>query len=173
MIVEEESKRDGFPASMKLETFENRLALFAAYMTMGLISKKMTSHYYQAFSEGGYYGYEETPFLKYLKLKDYPLSIFAMEPTIFNGKFRQDEKKWSETKMEKVIFINGDNDPWAVYKIEPATDLDNLQVMVTNANHTLKLKDLPNEDYKNVMLKLNIWLDLNLNVNRSPDESQK
>lgn len=57
MIVEEESKRDGFPASMKLDTFEDRLTLFAAYMTMGLISKKMTSHYYQAFSEGGYYGY--------------------------------------------------------------------------------------------------------------------
>lgn len=96
-----------------------------------------------------------------------------MEPTIFNGKFRQDEKKWSETKMEKVIFINGDNDPCVVYKIKPAKGLDKLQILVTNANHTLKLKDLPNEDYKNVMLKLNIWLDLNLNVNRSPDESQK
>ena len=173
MIVEEESKRDGFPVIIKLDHFENRLTLFAAYMTMGLISKKMTSHYYQAFSEGGYYGYEETPFLQYLKLKDYPLSIFAMEPTVFNGKFRQDEKKWSETKMEKVIFINGDNDPWAVYKIKPAKGSDNLQVIVANANHTLKLKDLPNEDYKNVMLKLNKWLDLNLNVNRSQDESQK
>ena len=173
MIVEEESKREGFPVSMKLDTFEDRLTLFAAYMTMGLISKKMTSHYYQAFSEGGYYGYEETPFLQYLKLKDYPLSIFAMEPTIFNGKFRQDEKKWTETKMEKVIFINGDNDPWVVYKIKPAKGLDNLQILVTNANHTLKLKDLPDEDYKNVILKLNKWLDLNLDVNRSQDEAQK
>lgn len=173
MIVEEESKRDGFPVSLKLDTFEDRLTLFAAYMTMGLISKKMTSHYYQAFSEGGYYGYDETPFMKYLKQQDYPLSIFAIEPTIFKGKFRQDEKKWSETKMEKVIFINGDNDPWAVYKIKPAKGLDNLQILVTNANHTLKLKDLPNEDYKNVMLKLNKWLDMNLDVNRSQDESQK
>lgn len=173
MIVEEESKREGFPVSMKLDTFEDRLTLFAAYMTMGLISKKMTSHYYQAFSEGGYYGYEETPFLQYLKLKDYPLSIFAMEPTIFNGKFRQDEKKWTETKMEKVIFINGDNDPWAVYKIKRAKGLDNLQIMVNNANHTLKLKDLPDEDYKNVLFKLNKWLDMNLDVNRSQDEAQK
>lgn len=39
MIVEEESKRDGFPVSLKLDTFEDRLTLFAAYMTMGLISK--------------------------------------------------------------------------------------------------------------------------------------
>ena len=173
MIVEEESKRDGFPVSMKLDTFEDRLTLFAAYMTMGLISKKMTSHYYQAFSEGGYYGYDETPFLQYLKLKDYPLSIFAMEPTLFNGKLRQDEKKWTETKMEKVIFINGDNDPWAVYKIKPAKGLDNLQILVTNANHTLKLKDLPNEDYKNVILKLNKWLELNLDVNRAQDQAQE
>ena len=172
-IFEEESKREGFPLSAKSDTFEDRLVLFAAYMSFGLIDKKMTNHYYQAFSEGGYYGYEETPFLKYLKLKDYPLSVFAMEPTTFNGKFRKDEKKWSERKMDKVIFINGDNDPWAVYKIKPAKDLDNLQVMVDNANHTLKLKDLPNEDYKNVILKLNKWLDLNLDGSRPSEEAQK
>ena len=172
-IFGEESKREGFPPTLKLDTFEDRLVLFVAYSSVGLIDKKMTSHYYQAFSEGGYYGYEETPFLKYLKLKDYPLSVFAMEPTIFNGKFRKDEKKWSETKMDKVIFINGDNDPWAVYKIKPAKDLDNLQVMVDNANHTLKLKDLPNEDYKNVILKLNKWLDLNLDGSRPSEEAQK
>ena len=172
-IFGEESKREGFPPTLKLDTFEDRLVLFVAYSSVGLIDKKMTSHYYQAFSEGGYYGYEETPFVKYLKQKDYPLSVFAMEPTIFNGKFRKDEKKWSETKMDKVIFINGDNDPWAVYKIKPAKDSDSLQVMVDNANHTLKLKDLPNEDFKNVILKLNKWLDLNLDVNRSLDESQK
>lgn len=172
-IFGEESKREGFPPTLKLDTFEDRLVLFVAYSSIGLIDKKMTNHYYQAFSQGGYYGYEETPFLKYLKLKDYPLSVFALEPTLFKGKFRQDEKKWSESKMDKVIFINGDNDPWAVYKIKPAKDLDNLQVMVHNANHTLKLKDLPNEDYKNVILKLNKWLDLNLDVNRSSDESQK
>lgn len=98
---------------------------------------------------------------------------FALQPTLFEGKFRQDEKKWSESKMDKVIFINGDNDPWAVYKIKPAKDLDNLQVMVNNANHTLELKDLSKEDYKNVISKLNKWLDLNLDVNRSTDDSQK
>ena len=99
--------------------------------------------------------------------------MFALEPTLFKGKFRQDEKKWSESKMDKVIFINGDNDPWAVYKIKPAMNLDNLQVMVDNANHTLELKDLPKEDYKNVITKLNKWLDLNLDVNRSTEDSQK
>lgn len=172
-IVGEELKRKGFQLNTKLDTFEDRLVIFAAFMSMGLIDKKMTSHYYQAFSQGGYYSYEETPFLKYLKLKDYPLSVFALEPTIFNGKFQQDEKNWSETKMEKVIFINGDNDPWAIYKIKPAKDRDNLQVLIKNANHTLELKDLPNEDYKKVITKLNQWLDLNLDINRSPGESEK
>ena len=172
-IFGEESKREGFPPTLKLDTFEDRLVLFVAYSSIGLIDKKMTNHYYQAFSQGGYYGYEETPFLKYLKLKDYPLSVFALGPTLFKEKFRQDEKKWSESKMNKVIFINGDNDPWAVYKIKPAKDLDNLQVMVTNANHTLELKDLSKEDYKNVISKLNKWLDLKLDVNRSTADSQK
>lgn len=173
MVVDEESKREGFPLILKMNTFEDRLVLFAAYMSMGLTSKKMTNHYYQAFSEGGYYGYEETPFLKYLKLKDYPISKFAMVPTTFNGKFRQDEKRWSETKMEKVIFINGNNDPWSVYKIKPAKNLDNLQIIVNKANHTLKLKDLPKDDYKNVIMKLNKWLDLNLDPARLLTESQK
>lgn len=56
-IFGEESKREGFPLTLKLDTFEDRLVLFAAYMSFGLIDKKMTNHYYQAFSEGGYYGY--------------------------------------------------------------------------------------------------------------------
>lgn len=159
-IVDEELKREGFKLDIPMDKIEDRMIFFATFMGMGSTDKKMKSHYYQAFSQGGYYGYDETPFRKYLKLKDYPLSLFAGEPTTFKKEFREAEKKWTETEMEKVIFINGSNDPWAVARIVPNPEKDNLQIIVNDANHTLKIKDLPAEDYQSVMKKLNKWMDL-------------
>lgn len=164
-IVDEELKRDGFTIDIPMEKIEDRMLFFATFMGMGSTDEKMKSHYYQAFSQGGYYGYDETPFRKYLKLKDYPLNIFAGEHTIFKKEFREAEKKWTETEMEKVIFINGSNDPWAVAKIVPNPKKDNLQIIIKDANHTLKIKDLPAEDYKSVVNKLNKWLDLKPEIN--------
>lgn len=160
--VDEQLERGGFTLIKPLENFEDRLVFYLAYLTIGNIDKGIKSHYYQAFSQGGYYGYDETPFLKYLKLKDYPLNVFAGEPTKFDPSFRQGEKKYTETTMTKVIFINGGNDPWTVAKINPSKIQDNLQIVAPHGNHTLTLKQLPKEDYNSVMEKLNQWLDVNL-----------
>ena len=154
----------GFNAKGKFKNFEDRLIFMTSGMVIGDIDKKMQSHYYQAFSQGGYYGYDEKPFSKYLKLKDYPLSVFAGEITTYDGSFRREEKKYTETTMEKVIFINAENDPWAVCKVIPAKDRDNLQVVAKNGTHLLTLEELPKEDFNNIKLKLNKWLDINLEL---------
>ncbi len=161
-MVDSEMKINQFKFATNLDKFEDKLVFYSAFMTLGGITKKMKSHYYQAFSQGGYYGYDETPFLKYLKLKDYPLKVFAGEPTTFDPSFRQGEKKWTETEMEHVIFINGENDPWSVAKINPSKDRDNIQIIAKDANHTLKLNGLPINDLAAVKTKLNDWIGTNL-----------
>ncbi len=154
----------GFDTNGTFKNFNDRLVFMASGMVIGDIDKTMRSHYYQAFSQGGYYGYDDTPFLKYLKLKDYPLSVFAGEKTTYDGIFRREEKKYTETTMEKVIFINAENDPWAVCKIVPAKDRDNLQIIGKNGTHLLTLEELPKDDLNKVKEKLNKWLDANLEV---------
>lgn len=159
-VIEMERTRDEYKLVEIPSNPEDRMVFTAAYSAIGNIVPRMKSHYYQAFSQGGYYGYNEEPFLPYLKLKDYPLSIFAGEKTTFNPKFRQLEKKWTETSMQNVILINGTNDPWSVCKIVPSSTKDNLVISVENANHGLRLEDLPNDQMAKVKNKLSNWLQI-------------
>ena len=159
-VIEMETQRDEYKLVEIPANPEDRLVFFAAYSAIGNIVNKMKSHYYQAFSQGGYYGYNEKPFLPYLKLADYPLSIFAGEKTTFDPEFRKKEKIWAETSMQNVILINGTNDPWSVCKIIPSTKKDNLVISVENANHSLRLEDLPSQQMAEVKSKLSKWLDI-------------
>ena len=124
-------------------------------------TKRLNPHYYQAFTEGGYYGYDEKPFQKYLKNKNYPINIFAGEKTVFNNTFRLAEKKWTETEMENVLLILADTDPWSVICPIPfPEDKDNLKVMLKNSTHSVKLKDFDEETRNSAVLKLESWLGI-------------
>ena len=161
-VIDMETQRDEYKLFEIPSKFEDRLVFFAAYSAIGNIVNKMKSHYYQAFSQGGYYGYNEKPFLPYLKLDNYPLSIFAGEKTTFNPEFRQQQKKWTENMMQNVILINGTNDPWSVCKIVPSSEKDNLVISVANANHNLRLEDLTSEEMTKVKSKLSKWLNIKM-----------
>ena len=120
---------------------------------------KLKPHYYQAFTEGAYYGYDEKPFRKYLKNKDYPINFFAGQETVFDNSFRKAELKWIETEMEHLLLILADTDPWSVICPIPfPPDKDNLKVMLKNSNHYVKLKDFDEETRNSAVLKLKSWL---------------
>ena len=54
----------GYKPKISSDNFRDKLI----YLCDAVSDKKMmNAHYYQAFSEGGYYGYDEKPFIKYLK----------------------------------------------------------------------------------------------------------
>ena len=121
--------------------------------------KRLTAHYYQAFSEGGYYGYYENPFRKYLKNKDYPLSFFSGQKIVFDNTFRMAQKKWAETEMEHLMLIIADSDPWGIVCPIPfPPDKDNLRLVLKNSNHSVKLKDFEKEIRDNAVQKLKSWI---------------
>ncbi len=129
------------------------------YVLDAIYSKKMKAHYYQAFSQGGYYGYNEEPFSKYLKNKDYPLDFFAGQKTVFDNSFRLDQKKFAETEMERVMFILADTDPWSIIcPIPMASGKDNIKLILKNSNHFVKLQDFDDETRKQAIQKLKTWI---------------
>lgn len=112
------------------------------------------------FSEGGYYGFDEKPFRKYLKHKSYSLNAFAGEKTFFNNTFRLAEKKWAETEMEHLMLIIADTDPWgAVCPIPFPHNKDNLRLILKNSTHAAKLKDFDEDTRNNAIKKLKAWLE--------------
>lgn len=122
-------------------------------------TKRLNPHYYQAFTEGAYYGYDEKPFRKHLKNKNYPINIFAGQKTVFDNSFRNAELKWIETEMEHLLLILADTDPWSVICPIPfPPDKDNLKVMLKNSNHYVKLKDFDAGTRESAVLKLKSWL---------------
>ncbi|MEO7446574.1 MAG: S28 family serine protease [Ferruginibacter sp.] len=129
------------------------------YLFEGMSDKRMKAHFYQSFSQGGYYGYDEKPFSKYLKQKDYPLDVFAGEKTVFDNSFRLAQKKFAETNMERVMFILADTDPWSIIcPIPMAPGKDNVKLVLKDSNHSVKLKDFDEETRNLAVQKLKLWI---------------
>lgn len=129
------------------------------YLLDAVYSKKMKAHYFQAFSQGGYYGYDEKPFSKYLKQKDYPLDYFAGQKTIFDNSFRVAQKKFAETDMQRVMFILADTDPWSIIcPIPMPSEKDNVKLILKDSNHSVKLLDFDEETRKQAIQKLKTWI---------------
>ncbi len=129
------------------------------YVLDAIYSKKMKAHYYQAFSQGGYYGYDEKPFGKYLKQKEYPLDVFAGEQTVFDNTFRLEQKKFAETDMQKVMFILADTDPWSIIcPIPMPLGKDNVKLILKDSNHSVKLQDFDEKTQNQAIQKLKAWI---------------
>ncbi len=69
---------------------------------------------YQFYTQLGYYEYDERPFSKYLKNKDYPNSVFVPKgvPIIWDPSYQQKLKKFIDGKPQHMIYIYGESDPW-------------------------------------------------------------
>lgn len=144
----------------KISKDKNRDKLI--YILDAVFSKKMQAHYYQAFSEGGYYGYDEKPFIPYLKQKDYSLEFFAGEKTKFDNSFRMAQKKYAETIMENVMFILADTDPWSIVGPIPLPPgKDNLKLILKNSNHSVNLMDFDEKTRNQAIMKIKSWIAKN------------
>ncbi len=83
------------------------------------------SHYYQAATEMGYYGYEIEDFKEYLKAlptTKNPLATFPPNKieTSFNDSLVKDAYAWLQNKGNNIIYIYGGNDTWSATAIPPS-----------------------------------------------------
>ena len=147
----------GLKAEPILKSLEDKLVYF---LDLSSLDKRYRAHYYQAFSEGGYYGYDEKPFRKYLKNKNYPLSIFAAQKTVFDPTFRLAQQEWAATKMSHFMLVIADTDPWGICCAIPfPSTKDNLKLVLKNSNHSAHLKDFDQQTRAAAIKKLRSWIN--------------
>ena len=146
----------GFKPTVPAKTSRDKLILALGRGTP--LGKDTETLFYQAFTQGGFIGHDEKPFKKYLKNENYSFARFIGEDVKFDPSFRRAQKKYAETTMSRMIFINAETDPWSVFSFNIRPGSDNLKLVQKDANHNLKLKDFDQKTREEVSQKIKDWL---------------
>ena len=125
-----------------------------------------SSFYYQMGTEMGYYGFETDAFKPYITaLDEEPAAVFP--PTgvslSFDPELTQKANQWFETKLERVIYINGALDTWSATAVKPQKKLDALVFNLEGKNHrNARIKYMTAKDRKLLEHTLESWLKIDV-----------
>ncbi len=124
---------------------------------------------YQFYTQLGYYEYNERPFRKYLKNKDYPNSVFVPEgiPVVWDPSYQQKLKKFMKAYPQNMIYIYGEDDPWGATAAEIKPGKGSLEMIQAGGTHGANIATLSAEQRKMVTDTMDKWLDMK--IDRSSD----
>ncbi len=119
---------------------------------------------YQFYTQLGYYEYNEKPFKKYLKNKDYPNSAFVPKnvPIIWDPSYQAKLKKFIAANPQHMIYIYGEADPWGATAADIKPGSGSLKMVQTGGTHRAKIATLSPEQHKLVIETLEKWLDMKI-----------
>lgn len=119
---------------------------------------------YQFYTQLGYYEYDEKPFKKWLKNKDYPNSIFVPKDAkiVWDPSYIEKLKKFIESNPQKMIFIYGESDPWGATAAKIKSGSGSLKMVKTKGTHGTQIASLNTEQRKQVIAKLEEWLGMKI-----------
>ena len=119
---------------------------------------------YQFYTQLGYYEYDEKPFRKYLKNKDYPNSAFvpkgvevAWDPT-----YQSKLKKFMASGPQHMIYIYGEADPWGATAAEIKPGSGSLKMVKAGGTHGASIATLSPEQREIVITTLESWLGMDI-----------
>ncbi len=119
---------------------------------------------YQFYTQLGYYEYNEKPFKKYLKNKDYPNSAFVPKnvPIVWDPSYQEKLKKFISGKPQHMIFIYGEADPWGATAADIKPGSGSLKMVQAGGTHGAKIATLSPEQHKLVIETLEQWLGMEI-----------
>jgi len=119
---------------------------------------------YQFYTQLGYYEYDEKPFKKYLKNKDYPNSVFVPQgvPIVWDPSYQEKLKAFFEGNPQHMIYIYGEADPWGATAADIKPDGGSLKMVQAGGTHGAKIETLSAEQKKIVIETLEKWLDMKI-----------
>lgn len=119
---------------------------------------------YQFYTQLGYYEYDEKPFKKYLKNKDYPNSVFVPQnvPVIWDPSYQEKLKKFIESDPQHMIYIYGEADPWGATAAEIKPGSGSLKMVQAGGTHGAQIATLSPEQRKLVIETLEKWLEMDI-----------
>lgn len=125
---------------------------------------KYASHYYQAGSQMGYYGYDVSKFKKWLKalpVHTNPSAIFmpGKLPLTFTPELTLKVTNWVQSQGDRFIYINGNVDTWSATAVRPAPGRDALWYFIAGKDHAMaRIKNLTPEEKTHLLATLKRWL---------------
>ncbi len=131
--------------------------------------KKYSSHYYQAGTEMGYYGYDISKFkglIKALKTNANPSAVFMPKNSnaSFDGTLTNKVYNWVKESGDQFIYIYGGNDTWTATAVRRNNNRDALWFFLKGMDHgQARIKNLPEDSKKEIVSKINYWLKVNPN----------
>ncbi len=130
--------------------------------------KSYASHYYQAGSEMGYYGYDISDFKQYIKAlpnDKNPSAIFMPNKmkVEFDNSVHQNMQKWIKTNGNQFIYINGNKDTWSVTSERPEKGVDALWFFLKDKDHgAARIKNMTSIEREQMISALERWLELEI-----------
>jgi len=122
--------------------------------------------FYQFMTENGYYGFIHEPFDPWLDDLDvYDNAIFAPQniPLDYDRDYLTKTRVFLYHKGDKVIYIQGENDPWAACRFIPPTEREALYIEKVGGDHRTRIGNLEPKDQQSIYDTLEKWLKIEVN----------
>jgi hypothetical protein len=139
---------DSIPVNNSLDTYLDELlkvSNISNFADEGL--KPYESHYYQASTQTGYYGYNIAPFKRYIKYftenpsASFPPKSATLKP--FDAGLNLKVLKWLEEKGNNILYIYGGADTWTSAGIIVSNKVNAKKYVIPGANHaTARVKNM-------------------------------
>ncbi len=133
-----------------------------------------SSHYYQAATEMGYYGYETSKFKEYLKelpTDKNPMALFipsqlAQFNNTFNETLLKDTELWLQKNGNKFIYIYGEIDTWSATAVPKNDNVDAEWFMLKGKHHgNARIKSMTPDEKSRLISTLEKWLSIKIPTN--------
>lgn len=121
--------------------------------------------FYQFMTENGYYGFIHTPYDKYIDdLNQFDNSIFAPQgiPLEYDKDYLTKVRVFLHHYGDKIIYIQGGNDPWAACRFVPPATRDAVYIEKEGGNHGIRIKGLNAAEQQEIYDSLKRWLKVKI-----------
>ena len=151
------------------ETLEHFLAVSGIDFFSDFSMLYFGSHYYQAASQMGYYGYETEDFkglLKALPMQPHPHAAFTPEKmqVTYDGALPKKVSEWLKTNGNKFIYIYGANDTWTATAVPPSDKVDAHWFFMKGKDHgQARIKNMNKSEEAQLIEALESWLSIKIN----------
>ncbi len=100
--------------------------------------ERFASHFYQAGTQLGYYGYDIAPFKQYVSFTKNPLATFMPEGTsydVFSDELIQKVKVWLDQKANNILYVYGETDTWSASMVVPSSQVNSKAFILPGKDH--------------------------------------
>ncbi len=131
--------------------------------------KQYQSHYYQASTQMGYYGYNIEPFKKYIRhFQKNPSASFPPKEAgilTYDNSLNERVEQWLKEMGNHMIYIYGGSDTWSADRITPSDRVNSRAFVLPGKDHgRARVKNMDKAMQDEFAQLLGQWLKVDVNI---------